>query len=69
MRASADWIRCIEFYGKEQTQIAKVEGGNCGNWEEFVVPDGHQIVGVEETHCNNPYLRGLAFITIKTEDV
>ena len=42
------FIECIQFYDADKSLISNELAGteNKGPWKEFVVEDGHQIVGI-----------------------
>lgn len=65
--STKNYVHLLAFYDGENNLLVKAKGGQAFGDEtksEFIVPEGHKLIGVQTTHRNDDHLVGIGFLTV-----
>ena len=66
IKASKNWVNEIKFYGRNDQTICEVKADSgVGDWFDIYLEPGENIIGFQEAHDNEMYVRRFGFITFK----
>lgn len=66
MKASRNWVNEIKFYGRNEILLGEVKADSgVGDWYDIFLDPGEHIIGFQEAHDHENYVRRFGFITFK----
>ena len=66
IKASKNWVNEVRFCDEHDYTIAEVKADSgVGDWYDINLEKGERIVGFQEEHDNEQYVRRFGFVTFK----
>ena len=66
VKASKNWVNEIRFCDEHDYTIAEVKADSgVGEWNDIILEKGERIIGFQEEHDMEAYVRRFGFVTLK----
>ena len=66
LKASKNWVNEIKFFGRNDSVLCEVKADSgVGDWFDVHLEEGENLIGFQEAHDHEMYVRKFGFITFK----
>ena len=66
IKASKNWVNEIRFLTEDDHTVGEVKADSgVGEWHDIILEKGERIIGFQEDHDSEQYVRRFGFVTIK----
>ena len=66
VKASKNWVNEIRFCDENDCTIGEVKADSgVGDWHDILLEKGERIIGFQEEHDSEMYVRRFGFVTFK----
>ena len=66
VKASKNWVNEVRFCDENDYTIGEVKADSgVGEWHDVILEKGERIIGFQEEHDQEQYVRRFGFVTLK----